>query len=558
MAEVPHQQTEDLPLASRVERLEARMLELESRIAHAEANRVSSADLSPLPPVQLTIPGGRTQDELEYEVGQNWFAKAGIVVLAVGASFTLSLPGASLPAVVPSLCGYVFVATLLGLAHVWRASFAMVAGYLRAAGLALLYFATLRLSFFGEQHVFSPGSIAAVALLTLATAGIIAAALRWKSPWIFVLGLGAAAATGIAAGSTPVTLLTVLLLAALIISVSRSYEWPVVVVTGIPLTHATYLVWALNNPLLGHPMHFVGGSLVGPGTLLASVIILSLGTMFRRDRSRENVLTIVSALLNCALGYGIFLVHTSVAFSPAFALAHVGAFLAFLGLAVTFWVREQSRASTFFYAMTGYVALSMAIVKVATGAEVFVWLSLQSVVVVATAIWFRSRFIIVANFLIYVAIVLGYMFAAERETGISVGFGIVALISARILNWQKSRLELKTELMRNAYLLSAFIVFPYALYHLVPGRYVGLAWVGLAVFYYVMNLVVRSQKFRWMGHSTLLLTTLYLVIIGTSRFEPVYRVLSFLVLGTVLLIVSLSFTRLRTRERSKTGGPPPP
>ena len=31
--------------------------------------------------------------------------------------------------------------------------------------------------------------------------------------------------------------------------------------------------------------------------------------------------------------------------------------------------------------------------------------------------------------------------------------------------------------------------------------------------------------------------------------EPVYRVLSFLVLGTVLLIVSLVFTRLRKRQR---------
>jgi hypothetical protein len=152
--------------------------------------------------------------------------------------------------------------------------------------------------------------------------------------------------------------------------------------------------------------------------------------------------------------------------------------------------------------------------------------------------------------LIHAVIVLGYVFVAERESGISVGFGIVALLSARMLNWQKDRLELKIELMRNAYLLSAFVIFLYALYHLVPGTYVGLAWVGLALFYYVMNLIVRSQKFRRMGHVTLLLTTLYLVIVGTSRFEPIYRVLSFLVLGTVLLIVSLVFTRPRKRQRA--------
>jgi uncharacterized membrane protein len=61
-----------------------------------------------------------------------------------------------------------------------------------------------------------------------------------------------------------------------------------------------------------------------------------------------------------------------------------------------------------------------------------------------------------------------------------------------------------------------------------------------------------------MGHITLLFTTLYLVIVGTSRFEPVYRVLSFLALGTVLLIVSLVFTRLRKRKNEETTEAPTP
>jgi uncharacterized membrane protein len=61
-----------------------------------------------------------------------------------------------------------------------------------------------------------------------------------------------------------------------------------------------------------------------------------------------------------------------------------------------------------------------------------------------------------------------------------------------------------------------------------------------------------------MGHITLLFTTLYLVIVGTSRFEPVYRVLSFLALGTVLLIISLVFTRLRKRKNEGTMEVPTP
>src|SRR5262249_12478788 len=163
---------------------------------------------------------------------------------------------------------------------------------------------------------------------------------------------------------------------------------------------------------------------------------------------------------------GIYFVHTLAAYRTDFAPLHAAASLVYLGLAIAFWRRHASRVATFFYAMTGYAALSMAILKASAMPQVFVWLSLQSVVVVATAIWFRSRLIVVANFAIYVAIVAGYMVLAGRETGISIGFGIVALTSARILNWQKDRLALKTELMRNVYLACAFLIFPYSLAHL--------------------------------------------------------------------------------------------
>jgi len=94
------------------------------------------------------------------------------------------------------------------------------------------------------------------------------------------------------------------------------------------------------------------------------------------------------------------------------------------------------------------------------------------------------------------------------------------------------------------------IVFPYALYHLVPHAYVSVSWVGVAVIYYLMNFIVRNVKYRWMGHLTLLLTVLYVVIVGLTQLAPTYRIVSFLVLGTVLLVVSLVFTKVRSRWRA--------
>jgi uncharacterized membrane protein len=75
--------------------------------------------------------------------------------------------------------------------------------------------------------------------------------------------------------------------------------------------------------------------------------------------------------------------------------------------------------------------------------------------------------------------------------------------------------------------------------------------VAVAVAYYVMNLVVRSPKYRWMGHLTLLLTAFYMIVIGIFQLAPAYRIASFLLLGTVLLIVSLIFTMVRARRRER-------
>jgi uncharacterized membrane protein len=82
---------------------------------------------------------------------------------------------------------------------------------------------------------------------------------------------------------------------------------------------------------------------------------------------------------------------------------------------------------------------------------------------------------------------------------------------------------------------------------------VSLSWIGIAVAYYVMNLIVQNSKYRWMGHLTLLLTVLYVIVVGLTHLPATYRIISFLVLGTVLVAVSLIFTRVRSRRGRISG-----
>ena len=537
MADQPSERPSDpAALASTVERLEARLARIEAYLRLNE------------PVVATNTAARNTEEDLEFKIGQEWFARVGIAALAIGIVFTLSLPYPNLPPVVPSLIGYGLVAVLFALVAFCPRPFELVSRHLRATAMALGYFASLRLCFFGERHALSADSAAGGLILTVAAAANLALAWRRGSPWLFGLALFTGYATALAVGSTGVGLGLVALFSLAAVAAGVSLGRPAPILAAMPLAYAAYFFLALNDPFLGRPVQVVAGPPWAPAILLVCLAAFSQGLRRACRGERENMATKVGVFLNALVGYTIYLGHTLACYNTWLVSAQLGASVLLLGLAIVH-AHEKDGGGSFICAMTGFLALSFAIIKAAQPPDVFVWLSLQSVIVVATAIWLRSRFIVVANFVIYLMILAGYVAVAREEHGISLGFGLVALATARLLGWKQKRLELKTELMRNAYLVTAFFVFPYALFHLVPRAWVSLAWVGAALIYYLLAAILHNRKYRWMGHATLLLTALYLAVVGISRLEPLFRNLSFLVLGAVLLIVSLVFTRIRARRQ---------
>ncbi len=542
-------------LSERLDEMEHRLDRLEQHLGLVAAPETDDADRRPpqvewaAVPAPSRVGGTPSEDDLEQVVGQQWFAHVGILVLALGAAFALSLPYPGWPPALPSILGYAVVGGLLLLAQLWREIFTLISSYLRGAAMALLYFATLRLYFFGNEPVLRVDSWQGKWVLLVVVAINLGIALRRHSPYLLGLALTMGYFTLVLLDTPGVLFPGIVALSAVVVYCWRRYDWPVLLLLCIPAAYLSHGFWVLQGSLWKGAFHPAQGPYPSIFFILSYGVVLGVAPLLRRTSEPEDSLDAAGALFNAGAGYALYLLHTAVAFNSAMVESQLVAAGVYLGLAVALWTIRRSELACFIYAMTGYLALSVAILSAFAIPNVFVWLSLESVLVVTTALWFRSPFIVVANFFIYLAIVLGYMMVAKQETGVSFGFGLVALVSARILNWQKERLQLKTEKMRNAYLLSALLVFPYALYHLVPRAYVALSWVGVAGLYYVLNLLMRNQKYRWMGHFTLLLTVLYLLAIGIIELAPMHRVWSFLVLGTVLLAVSLIFTRRRAGGR---------
>ncbi len=524
--------------------------QLEARISRIEEFlKLEPMDQSGLPEAKQLFPKNisKAADNLEFRIGQFWFAKTGIVVLAIGIVFLLTLPYENWPSALPSSIGYIIVGLIFSLSYLWKMSYEFLSRYLLGGGLLLLFFTTMRLHFFSINPVIQNRMIL-VLLLTICVAISIIISIRRKSVYLASLALTLGHITAIIAESAIPLFLLLVLLAFASTFFKLKYRWDGLYIYGIILTYFVHFVWFINNPFLGKAIQFVGSPKINVLFILLYFVAFSLGNFFRNKDIPENNMVASSTFLNCVSGYGLFLLVTTTKIAEHLFIAHFLASLLFLTLSTMFWIKEKSKLCTFYYSILGYTALSVAIVAQFKIPDSLIFLCWQSLLVISTALWYRSRFIIVANFIIFIIIFLSYLSTVPDAGPISISFGIVALLSARITNWQKHRLELQTEFMRNAYLTMVFISIPYALYHSVPTAYVSLAWIGAAIFYYILSIILKNKKYRWLALLTLLLTVLYILIIGIIQLTPTFRIISFMVLGLVLLIISLQYSRMKLKK----------
>lgn len=563
MSTIPQSSPGELSLSERLSRLETRLTQLEQHLGLEVPGLVETVAVPPPPgtPANPTavLAGG---DEFEIELGQNWFAKVGIVVLALGVVFLLTLPLADLPPWLPSLTGAVVAVGLGGLSRKLASNYAQIARYLLGGSLLLLYFATLRLSFFGAEPALAHRGVLVGLLLIVGLFNLTVAARR-GSPYLAAIHLGLGCVTGLVSGSDMTLLVLLLMVAAGYVWFERRLQTGVLPWLGMLWVLAAHSAWAAGNPLLGNGWKLVREPEANLAFLLGYAAVAAAGVLSvrRSGEAEESPAEMGSTVVAGAGSYLLFLGLTLTTFETHFLAWHLAASLLYLALATLFWVRRQSRFSTFVLAMIGYAAMSAAIVKAVSVPAVFIWLCWESIVVVSTAVWFRSRFIVVANFLIFLAIFGAYLLTAGSVTWVSIGFGLVALATARILNWRRDRLELKTEIMRNAYLATALFVIPYSVYHAVPRGLVSISWLGIAAAYYVASRVLRNSKYRWMALLTMALTVIWVFAVDLVALSRALRIVSFLVLGCTLLAISMVYSRRSTEGSAASGrstdGPAP-
>ncbi|MCB2205051.1 DUF2339 domain-containing protein [bacterium] len=541
-----HAEHEDRMLET-IEQLDARLKRIE-RAVETLPEEQAAAFKSIIDDEAAPSPEPRDDTEgLEYRIGRIWLPRIGVVILTLGLVFFLTLPLDVLPALVGNSMGFVFAVVIMAMSLIWRKQLPQFSRALIGGGMLLLFFAALRMHYFSPDPLIVSTTAEFIFLLLITGINLLLS-LRQNSVYLATMALAMGYVTALTSTDSWILLAGIATMSVITVSLATWRQWQSMLTSGLIFAVLSHFLWSINNPLFGGEATLLTEPYANIFFLFFYVALFGFANVSMAQRSGDKNMEVVTAFFNTTMPLLVLMFLSFGPFRAQFATSQLFMSIVYLALAVGTWRGTQQRFSVFFYTMAGNLVLTAAIFEQFETPNEFLWLCLQSFLVISMAIWFRSRIIVVTNFVIFLGVFIAYLVLAPSINGISLAFGFVAIASARIMNWQRDRLELKADMLRNAYLLTALFIFPYAFHHLLPAGYVSLSWVAVGAFYYLMSKLLKNFKYRWMALTTLLAAVVHLMVVGTTSFEPTYRIVSFIVLGLVLLAVSLWYFKTSTRE----------
>jgi hypothetical protein len=276
--------------------------------------------------------------------------------------------------------------------------------------------------------------------------------------------------------------------------------------------------------------------------LLALGAIYSIVLLFRdKDALMDDYLIGVTITNGFLFTFLLLFVVLSF-FSTGYVTLFAGITISCLVYSVILHARSSWNFGSAFYALYGFMAMSIAIYGYVGLPGVYLLLSVQSLLVVSMALWFRNKLIVVMNSLLFMTILAIYLSSSKTSDGMNFSFALVALVSARVINWQNSRLQIQTDLIRNLYMIEGFIMVLYALIQAVPKHFVTLSWTMAALLYFLISILLKNVKYRYMALGTMICAAFYLFIVDLARIELVYRVLALLFLAAISIGISIYYT----------------
>jgi len=480
---------------------------------------------------------------LEQRIGEYWFAQLGIIILLLGLIFLISYAFNRFGPFWQVVTGYGVTGVIYGVYRISRKRYSFIANILFPGTLLLLYFVTLRMHFYNPHPLITNKFIGLLALLIVLglQTGIV-----WKrqSEWMAFLPIVLGNLTALLSDTHQFALALIMLVAlatALMLSIKH---WQILGISGIVLSYGSYLLYLLNDPLLGKKIQILPQHDWMIVYLIVTLLLYAVVSF--RPHVNDYLTRVTRIALTTFNSSGFYIVALLITFS--FFRDHL-AFWNFVfagllfGIATAHWTIRKSRYSTSFYSSFSYIALTVGILASTQNPYTYLWLVWQSALVIATAIWFQSNIIIWANTGIYTLVLAAYLFTADATWAVTINFVLVAVLSERLLIYARNRIATIPQFFHYLYILTGYAMMLYAGALILPAGYISIGWLLISIAYLSAGIILRYRPYRWIGFISFIIPVGRIFIIDLASLEPIYRIISFLVVGTGLLIIALFYAR---------------
>ncbi|WP_167616319.1 hypothetical protein [Maribellus sediminis] len=529
--------------------LNNRLAKVESLLLQLKGQRVvpGKSELPEEEAIDIKFPF-QSKGSIEYGIGEYGMAWIGNIVLFFGLIFLVNYLQNSGSSLTAAAVGFCSVALVYVSSYYTRKSLSVLSKLLVFNGHLLLYFFTLRLHFFQETPLIQ-NKILGFILPVVVSAVILYIAFRKESQFTAVLSLLMLIATGVFYDVVGVVSGVAAIAAALTVFLYYRFGWIKLTFAFIFIIYLAHLTWLLNDPFMGHNPEFIASPGSGYVYFIATGFIFSFLALIPKREEVSNEFIISSIIWN-GIGFTILLAAIVVTY---FAENYVPIFSAITVLcilwAVILKLRSQIKIIASMYVLYGFLALSVAIFGILGLPKSYGLFALQSLLVVSFALWFRSRFMIIMNTILFLVLLIFFIQSKSFNDLTNFAYMLVAFISARIINWKKKRLNIKTEFVRDIYLVAGFAMTLVAFYHVSPPSYITASWIFAGILFFLMSLLIKNIKYRWLAIATMVVSAIRLIFFDMASVNIGYRVLVFLGLAIISITVSIMYTKYLVKKK---------
>lgn len=533
-------------IVSRLDELELRMSRLETELHLEFLPEEQYSETEPVEGLRKLSDG----TVIESVIGESVLAWLGNIVLLFGMIFLIQYIQNSGYRISSSVFGYFSVAGIFVLAYFLKKTYPKMASIFNLNAWLLFFYVTLRLHFYTVNPVVSSKAIG-LFMITLVVAIQLFISVKRKSTLLAGIALILLSIVAIVSDTTHTMLSMAAVTATISVIFLYRFGWIRLLYLSIILVYLINIFWFFNNPIMGNPLQAVKVHNFGFIYLFVIGALYSLVALINKSESFSSGGIIGSIVFN-GLGFSTLLLLYVLSFFIDDYVLLIGSVSLFCLLySVVLQLKSEWKITAAFYALYGFVTFSVAVHGIYDFPRAYFLLAIQSLLVVSMAIWFRSKFIVVMNTLLFISLLIFYLSASTLTDGINISFSLVALLTARILNWKKDMLTIKTDLLRNIYLIIGFIMILITLYHLMPVRYITLSWTSAAVIFFVLSLILNNVKYRYLALGAMIAAAIYLFIIDLARIELVFRIIALMFLAIISIGLSIYYSKKSKRKSDK-------